>query len=123
MVKVKLNWPRSLYVAGIVLMIIGAIDPMEGSALILAGSIFTITATYLRNDRHKKIFLINGILILTGVFFLFFLSALGGIGGTSDTSGWWGILILPYPIGWISNMVLLISRWVKKNEIRKQAIH
>jgi hypothetical protein len=32
---------------------------------------------------------------------LFALSAIGGIGGKSGHSMWLGLLILPYPVGWL----------------------
>jgi hypothetical protein len=29
------------------------------------------------------------------------LSLFGGIGGNTGRSMWWGLVILPYPVGWI----------------------
>ena len=40
-------------------------------------------------------------LIAAGVAAMFALSAVGGIGGRSGHSLWWGLLILPYPVGWL----------------------
>jgi hypothetical protein len=40
------------------------------------------------------------ILITIGVGAMWGLSAAGGIGGSSGHSLWWGVLILPYLIGW-----------------------
>ena len=40
------------------------------------------------------------ILIALGVVALWGLSSGGGFGGDSERSMWWGLLVLPYPIGW-----------------------
>ena len=33
------------------------------------------------------------------------LTILGGIGGHSGRSLWWGLFVLPYPLGWIIGIV------------------
>jgi hypothetical protein len=112
--KEKIKWTRIIYITGIVLLIVGSIDPLEGSVLIASGSGLIALSTFLTNDRHRKIFTISFVLIVIGVIFLFYLSSLGGFGGKSELSWWWGALIIPYPIGWLTNIVLLIIRAVKK---------
>ena len=112
--KQKIRWIKVLYIIGIVAMIIGALDPLEGSVVILAGSAFISLSTFLSKDRHRKIFLISFLMIVIGVILLFYLSSLGGFGGKSSLSWWWGLLILPYPIGWLLTMTLLIIRAFKK---------
>jgi hypothetical protein len=114
--KTKINWTRVVYITGVVALIIGALDPMEGSVVIVFGSVLIALSAYLTHDRHWKIFLLSLIMILTGVFFLFYLSSLGGFGGTATLSWWWGTLILPYPIGWLVSIVILIIRGVKKHQ-------
>ncbi len=110
----KLKLLRILFIIGIIAIILGAVDPLEGSILILTGSVFLSLSTYFSGDRQWKIFLYALIFIAFGVFFLFYLSSLGGFGGDSTLSWWWGILILPYPIGWIFTIVLLIFRIFRK---------
>jgi len=112
----KTQWIKVLYIIGIVAMVLGAVDPLEGSVVILAGSAFISLSTFLNKDRHRKIFLISLLMIVTGVFFLFYLSTLGGFGGSSSLSWWWGLLILPYPAGWLLSVALLIIRAFKKKE-------
>jgi hypothetical protein len=107
---------RIFYKVGVVALIIGAIDPLEGSVLIVAGSALLALATWLSRDRHWKFFLASFIMIVVGVLAMFYLSSLGGFGGTSTLSWWWGTLILPYPLAWIATVILLISRAVKKKE-------
>ncbi len=110
----KVNWMRVLYIAGVAGLIIGAIDPLEGSVVIAAGSILLALSTYLTRDRHWKFFLGFCLAVIFGIAFMFYLSSLGGFGGTSTLSWWWGTLILPYPLGWLASIVLLIVRAVRK---------
>lgn len=118
--KEKIKWTRVIYIIGIIALIIGALDPLEGSVVITTGSLLLTLATYLSHDQHWKNFMLSLILIAIGVFFLFYFSSLGGFGGKSTLSSWWGTLILPYPIGWLMSIVLLIVRAVKK---KKQQIN
>jgi multisubunit Na+/H+ antiporter MnhB subunit len=112
--KEKINWVHILYIIGVVILIIGAIDPLEGSVVIASGSLLVALTTYLSHDRHWKIFLVSFIMIVLGVCFLFYFSSLGGFGGKSTLSWWWGTLILPYPIGWLIAVITLIVRVMKK---------
>jgi hypothetical protein len=112
--KKKTNWTRIIYIIGVIALIIGVLDPLEGSVVIAAGSVLIALSTFLLHDRHWKIFLASLLMIGFGIFFLFYFSSLGGFGGKSTLSWWWGILILPYPIGWLISIILLIVRAVKK---------
>lgn len=112
--KKKINWPRVIYIAGVVALIAGSIDPLEGSVVIAAGSGLLALSTWLSHDRHWKYFFISMLMIAVGVFFLFYFSSLGGFGGESTLSWWWGTLILPYPIGWLWAIILLIVRAYNK---------
>jgi hypothetical protein len=114
--KEKIKWTRVIYIIGVIALIIGAIDPLEGSLVISAGSALVALSTYLSHDRHWKVFILSLLMILIGVVFLFYLSSLGGFGGKSMLSWWWGILIIPYPLGWLLTIILLIVRAVKKNK-------
>ena len=106
----KINWIRIIFIIGVIGLIAGALDPLEGSVVISGGIILITLASYLSQDPQRKAFLVSMILILTGVILLFYLSSLGGFGGTSELSWWWGVLILPYPAGWILAIVSLIKR-------------
>jgi len=114
--KEKAKWIRIIYIAGVIALIIGAIDPLEGSVVISGGSVLIALSAYLLHDRHLKIFLAATIMIIVGVSFLFYFSSLGGFGGTSTLSWWWGTLILPYPAGWLMSIIVLIVRTFKKPE-------
>ncbi len=117
----KTKWMRIMYILGIIVLLIGALDPMEGSVVIAAGSTLIAFSTYITHDRHRKIFLTSFMLIVVGVCFLFYLSSLGGIGGKSALSMWWGILILPYPIGWLMTIITLLYRAFKKQDKRDKS--
>lgn len=83
-------------------MLLGALDPMEGSLLILPGSGLVALGTFL---GHKERRLVTYrvwvfILIAIGVGALWGLSMAGGFGGSSGRSNWWAVLVLPYVIGW-----------------------
>jgi hypothetical protein len=116
------KWVRIIYIIGVIALLTGAIDPMEGSVVIAAGSTFIAFSTYITHDRHWKIFLASFILIVVGVSFLFYLSSLGGIGGKSALSMWWGTLILPYPIGWLMAIITLICRAFKKRDQKDNSV-
>jgi len=95
-------WSRILIVLGSIGMLVGAIDPMEGSVVILPGSLMVALGTFF-NQSERHLFAYRAwvfILIAIGVGALWGLSAAGGFGGKSGPSMWWGVLILPYLIGW-----------------------
>ncbi len=83
-------------------MLVGAIDPMEGSLLVLSGSGLFAIGTFLdqSNDRLVAYRAWVFVLIAIGVGALWGLSMAGGIGGNSKISPFWALLLLPYPIGW-----------------------
>lgn len=112
-------WTKSkilkvLFIIGIVAIIIGVLDPLEGSAAILAGSFLIASSMYFLKDKYWKLFLVGFILIAFGVFFMFYFSSLGGFGGNSKLSWWLISLIVPYPLGWLLIIILLILKGVKK---------
>jgi len=116
--KEKVNWLHAMYVFGIIALIIGAFDPLERSVVIVIGSVLIGLSTFLSRDRHWKIFFVSTILIIPGVIAMLYISSIGGFGGKSTLSRWWGILILPYPIGWLISIITLIVRVLKNTKPR-----
>ena len=116
-IKEKTNWKKFAFITGAVLLIAGAFDPLEGSVIIAAGSILVTVSTNLSNDKHHFLFLTSMIMILFGVYFMFYFSLLGGFGGKSSLLKWWGLLIVPYPAGWLLSIVLFIIRAIKKQKL------
>lgn len=110
----KINWLRVIYIIGVVALIIGAVDPLEGSIVIVLGSIFVALSLYLSHDTYRQVFLASMIMIIFGVGYMFYASSLGGFGGPDNLSWWWALPILPYPIGWLISIILLIIKALKK---------
>jgi hypothetical protein len=100
----KVFW-HLLVVLGLMAMVLGVFDPLEGSVLILVGSGLVALAALLAKKPQRGLLLGAFALVAIGVGALFGLSALGGVGGHSGHSIWWLLIVLPYPIGWIAAMV------------------
>ena len=96
------RWSKVLMSVGYAAMLAGAVDLMEGSLLILPGSALVLAGTYLDSNAQRFIAYRLGVLALlaVGIGALFGLSTVGGFGGKSGPSGWWGLLVLPYLVGW-----------------------
>jgi hypothetical protein len=101
-----IKWPGTLLTVGHIGLFIGAIDPLEGSVIILAGSILIVLGTYFGRLENPLLVirLRNCLLVAFGIAALWILSALGGFGGEEGLSGWWGLLILPYVVGWSASV-------------------
>ena len=108
------RWADILIGAGFAAMLLGAIDPLEGSLAILPGSGLVMLGTFLghgeRKHRIYRLWVFG--LITAGVAALLWLSMLGGF-GPPERSIWWGVLVLPYLVGWVMGIVGSDSpRWV-----------
>ena len=99
----RMVWSRILKAVGGIAMLLGTLDPLEGSLFILPGSGLVALGIYLGGKERKTVLYWTWafILIAVGVGAMFASSAIGGIGGKSGHSMWWGMLILPYPAGWL----------------------
>jgi hypothetical protein len=96
---------RKLIGAGLAVMLIAALDPLEGSILIVAGGILVAFGARLRASRHLNYLYWCLALMAVGVAALWGLSAIGGFGGTSGRSLLWGLLMVPYPLGWLGGLI------------------
>jgi hypothetical protein len=103
-------WSRILVIAGLAAMLIGAVDPLEGSLVILPGTGLVALGALLGKSRHRTFLAWSLVLVAVGVGALWGLSAIGGLGGRTGRSYWWGLILLPYPIGWIMGLVGAIWR-------------
>ena len=104
------RWSRTLVIVGFVAMVIGALDPLEGSLVILPGTGLVALGALLGNSQHRILLYWSFVLVAVGVGALWGLSALGGFGGNSGRSNWWGLVLLPYPVGWIMGLIGAIRR-------------
>jgi hypothetical protein len=121
----RMLWSRILVVVGGIAMLLGTLDPLEGSLLILPGSGLVALSMFLRRKNRRTILYWAWafILIAFGVGALFALSAVGGIGGRSGHSIWWGLLILPYPAGWLMALAGGVAGLVRFFKAKGQAAH
>jgi hypothetical protein len=96
---------RLFMLAGLILMVVAALDPLEGSVVILAGSALLAAGAVFHGTGRYKLPVIALVLVAVGVAALFALSSIGGVGGNSGRSAWWLLLSAPYPIGWVLGIV------------------
>jgi hypothetical protein len=96
------RWSKLLNLLGGISLVVGSLDPMEGSVLILPGSALLALGSRLGHCERRIVAYRAWSfgLIALGVGSLFFLSAIGGVGGNSGRSAWWALLVLPYLVGW-----------------------
>jgi hypothetical protein len=94
---------------GLAAMVIGVFDPLEGSVVILAGSVIVAIGVLLDHSPRRRQAYVSLALIAVGVAALFGVSAIGGFGGPSGRSMGWGLLLLPYPIGWVIGLISAVQ--------------
>lgn len=97
--------PRILIIAGLVTMVIGLIDPLEGSLVILPGTVLAALGAWFGKRPHRALLYWGAALVAVGVAALWGMSAMGGIGGSTGRSMWWALILLPYPVGWVLGLV------------------
>jgi hypothetical protein len=112
--------PRILIVVGGAGILVGSIDPLEGSLLIFPGSGLVALGHYLSraNPKARKDWLVIFTLNAIGVGALWGLSAVGGFGGDSGRSMWWGVWILPYVFGWLLGVVRIFATAIEMSRAR-----
>ena len=106
---------RTLSTVGAICFLAGALDPLEGAVVILAGGGLILGGDLLRSPERRAVRFWTSVLglIAFGVGMMIGLSSAGGIGGESGRSWWWGLLMLPYPVGWLLGVGGLIVRLVR----------
>ena len=97
----RATWFRILVILGLFGMVIGALDPLEGSVIILPCVAIAALGVWMGHTRRRKLVYAGVALVAWGVAGMFLLSAIGGVGGTSGRSAWWTLTLLPYPVGWL----------------------
>lgn len=95
------SWSRWLLIPGLAGMLLGAIDPLEGALIILPGTGLVALGAFLGKSRWRVLLYWSLALVAIGVGAMFILSAFGGFGGSTGLSNWWGLLLVPYPVGWL----------------------
>lgn len=118
----RILWSHVLVAVGLVGMLVGAIDPLEGSFVILPASALTALGAWLGGSRYRMLLGSAFVLIALGVGAMALLSMWGGVGGRSSHSAWWLLVVLPYPVGWILGLVGVVLRVVEayRGRVRSQ---
>ena len=98
------SWARVLLIVGLSGMLLGAIDPLEGSLIILPGSGLVALGAFLGKSRRRVLLYRSFALVAVGVGAMFILSEFGGFGAGTGLSNWWGLLLVPYAAGWVKGL-------------------
>ncbi len=110
-------WVVLLSIIGLLAMVIGALDPLEGAFVILPGSGLIALGAYLGKSHHRRFIYWAFGLTAFGVAVIIVWSLFGGVGGDTGRSTWWLLTALPYPVGWIMSLLgavhLLINSFRK----------
>jgi len=104
------KWSRILVIVGLVAMVVGALDPLEGSIVILAALGLVVIGELLMRSRHRIALSWSFLLVLLGVAAMWVMSAMGGIGGDTGRSSWWALVLIPYPVGWLCGLIFTVRR-------------
>ena len=119
------RWTHRLVIAGLAAMLLGAIDPLEGSVVIAAGSVLVVLGTP-RGHGEAGASRVSGrvrlacLLVTVGVAALWILSAFGGVGGPTGRSMWWLLVVAPYPVGWLLGVIGAVQR---RRELARARAH
>jgi hypothetical protein len=114
----RMLWSGILCVIGVVALLIGALDPLEGAFVILPASAVIALSAFLARSRFRRLAYWACGLTAIGVGAMFIISALGGLGGDSGRSMWWALTCLPYPLGWILCLVAVVYMLIEWNRSR-----
>ena len=106
----RFRWARRLTIAGLALILLGLLDPLEGSVVILIGSGMLAAGAHLVRSRHRRLLASAFVLSAVGVSLLFGVSAIGGLGGDTGRSMWWVLILVPYPAGWAMSLIGGVKR-------------
>jgi hypothetical protein len=98
------RWSRPILWLGTAAVVLGALDPLEGSLVIAAGAVALIVAAHLGRLRARQWLHWGGALTALGVAALWAMSAVGGLGPSTGRSYWWALVLVPYPVGWLLSL-------------------
>ncbi|NUO01862.1 MAG: hypothetical protein HUU01_14755 [Saprospiraceae bacterium] len=101
----KLMLSKTMAIIGFVAMLLGAIDPLEGSIVIGMGAGLLALAALFLQHRYRRWLYLSFLLIVLGFAAMLILTWMGGIGGDTGHSLAWGLFVLPYPVGWVMGLV------------------
>jgi hypothetical protein len=104
----RILWSRIFLILGLFGMLVGALDPLEGSVIILPSAGFAALGGFIGHSARRKLLYTAFLLIAAGIGAMFLLSAPGVVRWRAAHSSWWILVVLPYPIGWILGVVAVV---------------
>ena len=91
--------PSTLMVIGLLLLLLGALDPLEGAVGVFVGAGLVALGAYLSHSEHRTLLARAFVLVSIGVTGMLAQGALRAAGWVSGGSWWWGLFLLPYVAG------------------------
>jgi hypothetical protein len=92
---------RWVAAAGLALLILGAVDPLEGFPLVLTGGALAVAAARWSGNRRVLLMTWGLALAAAGCAAMVVMSLMGGIGGSTGRPMTWAVRLIPYPLGWL----------------------
>lgn len=91
-------------------MLVGALDPLEGSLVIVPGAGLAALGAFLGHSRRRVFSYWAVVLVVVGVAAMFGVSAVGGLGEGTGRSLWWAVpLVVTYAAGWVLGLIGAVS--------------
>jgi hypothetical protein len=112
-----------LAILGLFAMLLGGFDPLEGSIVVLPGVAIVTLGAFLGHSRFTRLLCAALAMVALGIAAMFAMGAVGGFAGRRDHLMWWGLLIAPYPLGFLLGMVGAILRLVEafRRNLRRES--
>jgi hypothetical protein len=101
-------------------LVAGAIDPLEGSVVILVASTLVALGTHLEGSRYRRMAAWGVVLVVIGFATIWIMTAIGGVGGSTGRSLWWATLVTPFAIGWVLGVVAAVRAHLDQHRNRPQ---
>jgi hypothetical protein len=112
---------KVLAILGLLAMLLGGLDPLEGSVVILPGVAVATLGAFLAHSRYTKLLCWALAAVAVGIGAMVLMGASGAFTGRRDHLMWWGLLIAPYPIGYLVGLIGAILRVVETLRPRSAA--
>jgi uncharacterized membrane protein YhaH (DUF805 family) len=96
-------------------LLIGALDPLEGSLVIVPATALIALSAFLARSRFRRIAYWGFGLTTIGVGAMFMI---GDVGGSARRPMWWALTFLPYPVGWILCLIAGVRLLIEWNASR-----
>jgi hypothetical protein len=94
-----------LMVIGLLGLLVGCMDPLEGSAVILPSAAIITLGAMLAKSQVRVFLFWSFIFVACGVGALIGLSSIGGVGRDTGRSLWWLALLIPYAVGVVFSFI------------------